>query len=179
MSSLVVGERDVSVGRRKRRVRREVASAEETRAVTWLLGLTVLGSALWIGAVHTRVMLGIAGLLLAIYGFAIWRGVVGRRLPGPAIGLAILGAYCLLQATPLPMQLLGPLAKGNFEIWSGLFEVLGERTPLALPLSLDPGASRLEAVRWTSYAVAFALSAGLGARERAVTGPFIVHFSAL
>jgi tetratricopeptide (TPR) repeat protein len=124
-------------------------------------------------------MLGVATLLLLTYAYAIWCGVADPRLPAPALVLALLAAYCLVQALPLPTWLLAPLAKGNIEVYRGLFEMLGERLPRVIPLSLDPGASRLEAVRWGAYAIAFALSSGLGARDRASTGAVIVHVSAL
>jgi len=172
MSTLALREGDTGLERRRRRrVRREVASPGATRTVAWSLAVVVVGSALCIGAVHASVMIVAAGALLAIYAIALWRGVVGRRLPGPAIGLALLSVLCLLQATPLPTALLGRIAKGNLEVWTGLLALLGERVPPALPVSLDPGASRLEAVRWSAYAVAFALSAALGALAGILIAP--------
>lgn len=168
-----------AVKQRRRRRSSVGHSTQSTPRVAWLLASVVLLAPQLVGALHVPVVIGVAASLTAIFVYAMWSGAISTRLPLPAVALALLAAYSLLQALPLPVQITEHLARANWDAYTRLFDAFGERAPRFLPLSLDPGASRIEAVKWSTYAIAFALAAGVGARGYARSGPVMVLVSAL
>lgn len=81
-----------------------------------------------------------------------------RRVPAPALILAGLAAYCLLQSIPLPLAWLTKLSPSAADVWQRSLLPLG-RTVTSGSLSLDPGASSLEAAKWAAYACILYVSA--------------------
>lgn len=165
--------------RRRRRTSTGTGSRISELVLVGVLGLGVLGSALGLGAAHPLATLMLATLILG--GAAYLIVFTGSRLAlsTPALLMAALGAFSIAQALPLPTRLLAVVAPANVEVWRGAFAVLKAPTPGWLPISLDPTATRLEALKWLAYALAFAMSAHLGARRRLDWGPLIVFGSAV
>ena len=145
----------VGVRRRKRRAK----PAEHQLAATAceaLLVITVFASVLAIGTVHMPVLLAIAALAFA-------GGALGllafRRPPTPAIVLAGLGVFSLLQAIPLPAHLVQHLSPATASIWLRCLQPLHEPPLTRFPLSLDPGASIAEGLKWFTYAAVYLMAA--------------------
>jgi tetratricopeptide (TPR) repeat protein len=168
--------------RRARRKRADADRPEESTtelAVRILLVVVVFGSALALGGVHPIPIFVIALLtaVATVLTFKItpaqrWRD----RLGGPArIGLA-LSVFTLVQAAPLPIALLRRLAPRNADVWSRSLAAFGEGGPAWATLSLDPGATLLETLKWLTYTGVFACSTAL-ARRRGRTWGVIVVFA--
>lgn len=144
----------------------------------WLLSASVLGSALALGGIPTEVLLVVAGGVVAALVAALLTRGVGHRLPAPAWVMTSLGFYSLLQSVPLPARLVAAIAPMNSEVWQGALS-LYKAGATALPVSLDAGASRVEALKWLTYAGAFSVAATLGARRRPEVGVGVVFLSAV
>jgi len=150
------------------------------RVSRWLLLCVIVVSVLALGSVAPDALLVTTALAtVSAAGCLIGRGFGKNALPAPAWLILSLTAYTILQATPLPATLVRLLAPANREIWDGAFEVLGEHSPTWLTLSLDPGASWLEACKGWLYACVFVVSATLGARRGAGFGATVLLGSAL
>lgn len=130
------------------------------RAALIGLGAAILGVTLLGGGVHTPILIG-ASLLLCAAAFAIWRPLVITRFAWVLLGLC---GVTFLQMVPLPIGLLGVLAPNTAYVWSRTGSVLDEPVHWA-PLSLAPGASLIEALKFASYALVAALSATLASRR--------------
>jgi tetratricopeptide (TPR) repeat protein len=163
--------------RRKSNLSRALASNGE-RIVAGLLIAVVVGSAQLLGAVHVPVLLGVAilGVSACVLCYRA-RLVPDWRVPRPALILIGLAAFSALQALPLPMGLLATIAPNNAEVWRGALTPFGEPGPSWAALSLDPGASLVEATKWLLYAAVFATAAALGSRRGAQWGARIVFVS--
>jgi len=157
-------------------------SVRSITPITALVALTVVGSALAIGAVHVRVVALLAPLAFVGAALALRReherhGSVSIALP--AAIAASLAAYCLLQALPLPMALLERLAPQNADVWARSLLPFGEPGPRFASLSLDPDSTLVEALKWSSYAAIFTAAAAVSARRGIATGLVTVFGSAL
>lgn len=124
------------------------------------LSAAILGVTLSGGGVHTPILIGVS-LLLCAAAFAVWRSLVITRFTWVLLGLC---GVTLLQVVPLPIGLLGALAPNTAYVWSRTGSVLDEPVRWA-PLSLAPGASLVEALKFASYALVAALSATLAMRR--------------
>ncbi|HYJ08183.1 MAG TPA: O-antigen ligase family protein, partial [Polyangiaceae bacterium] len=163
--------------RRKSSLSRALASNGE-RIVVALQTAVVIGSAQLLGAVHVPVLLGVAAVGLAACALCYRARLAPTwRVPRPALILAALAAYTLLQAVPLPASLLSRLAPANAEVWAGALAPFRESGPSWASLSLDPGASYVEALKWLLYAAVFATAAALGYRRGAHWGARLVFVS--
>ncbi len=143
---------------------------------TGLLVVLVAGSMLAIGAVHAKVLLAVAALAFA--------GALAVLLPGRAdvpkvawlvVGLAV---YSALQALPLPVGLVQTVAPANADVWLRGLALIGE-TPGFVSISLDPGASLFEAVKWLTYAAVIVLAAHVASRRGPLVAITIVWASAV
>lgn len=158
-----------TTGRRRRRRDRGAAAAAElarksvSLTVFGLLGLSVVGSVLAAGTVHVSVLLVIAPLALAAGVFA-WLRDPDAVVPAPALLLLALAGYSALQAAPLPLGVVRWLHPEGAAIWEQTFATLGVSPSLA-SLSLDPGASLVEALKWSCYGSVFAAAAYLGRKR--------------
>ncbi|HEY5374119.1 MAG TPA: O-antigen ligase family protein, partial [Polyangiaceae bacterium] len=141
------------------------------------LGCIVCLSALMLGGAHIAVVLaGTTGIVLC-GALALSSGAL-RRIPAPAIVLAALGVYSLVQTVPLPVSVLHRLSPGAADTWQRSLLPFGERVARG-SVSLDPGASSVEAAKWLSYAIAFSLAAAFGRRRGKAPAIALVFGSAL
>lgn len=159
-------------GRRRERKRREPSrsrwvSPRADLAIGVLLALVVIGSVLALGAVHLPVLLAVSALALGAACIAL-RG--GGRWPLPALVCAVLAAYTALQATPLPVRLVSFVAPLNAEIWTRALVLLRETRPTWIAVSLDPGATWIEALKWATYALVFVAATAFAQRRGALWG---------
>src|SRR5688572_28729937 len=114
------------------------------------LALVTAGSVLAVGAVPPDVLLvcGAISLLVAVGSTFLEQP---RCSPLPVALLLGLAAYSALQAVPLPIGWLRVLSPAAADVWSRALLPLGETVSTGT-LSLDPGASVSEALKWASYA---------------------------
>jgi hypothetical protein len=79
---------------------------------------------------------------------------------------------------PMPLAWLERIAPNTADIWARSLLPLGEAAPRFASLSLDPGASVVEALKWLMYAAVFTAAAGLASRRGKTIGVAIVFVSA-
>jgi hypothetical protein len=144
------------------------------RAGGALLAVAVAGSALAFGAQHTVPLLVAA---LAAAGAAIL--LVPARVPPAGWLLIGLSIYCFIQLLPLPFALLEWLSPAAANVWRGALVDLGPATPRFAPLSVDPSATALEALKWSGYACALNAAAGWRARHRSLALALLVFGAGL
>src|SRR6266540_1287701 len=123
------------------------------------LGAIVVGSALAVGTVHYEVLLWVAGFAVVSTSIVLLlaRSQV-RRLQPPALLLLALAAWSALQALPIPIAALSKIAPHNADVWARALRPFGE-SPLRFgSISLDPGASLVEGLKWFTYAMVFTLA---------------------
>ncbi|MBI4706275.1 MAG: lipid A core--O-antigen ligase [Deltaproteobacteria bacterium] len=147
-----------------------------------LLPVITVGSLLAIGAVHPPVMLvlGATGILALCLALAARLGP--RRaspVTSPVAVLLALAGFCFLQQVPLPLGWLEVLGPANADVWSRALLPLGESVAGPVPLSLDPGATRMEVLRWLTYGGAFAAASVVASRRGAPWGVGLVFMAAL
>lgn len=144
------------------------------------LGLTVVGSMLAVGSVHPPWVIAFAAIAIATGTLAIVLGAIrARDLPPPAAILAALAGYTALQCTPLPVTWTAALSPHAAEVWLRAAAPLGDAPPAWAPLSIEPGATALEALKWLSYAAVFTAAARLASRRGPSLGLGLVFASAV
>ncbi len=155
-----------SVRQRARKRRRRTdpnAKIEATEPICEItLVIVVIGSALAIGTVHVQVLLGVAALALFGGGIAL---MAARELPKPALVLVAFAAFSALQAVPLPAWLANLLSPGTAQIWAHSMSTFGQPDLRSFPISLDPGASIAEALKWLTYAAVYLVATRVRARR--------------
>lgn len=130
----------------------------------------LVGSACAIGTVHVEILLTVSAIAFAGLLLALSRGQ-WFFIPATWIALCLSG-YTLLQIIPLPISLLRHIAPTNADIWERAVLPFGD-SPLGYGrISIDPGASALEALKWFTYAVVFSLAAFAGHKRGR---NFVVH----
>ncbi len=149
--------------RRNRTGSGEALGARTSTGVFALLGITVLASVIAAGTVHVEVLLAVAPFALAA-GVMTWFREPNGRVPKPAWVLFALSGYSAFQSLPLPIQLLRSLHPAGAAIWTETFATLGQPLVWA-SLSLDPGASLVEALKWCCYGCAFVAAACVGRKR--------------
>lgn len=107
------------------------------------------------------------------------RAVPHRRIPTPAWLLVSAAVYSILQAVPLPFEWLTQIAPANADTWGRALKPLGLGPPERSSLSLDPGASLVEALKYWTYAAVFVAAAAAGARRGARYGGVVLWASGL
>ncbi|HEY3233318.1 MAG TPA: O-antigen ligase family protein, partial [Polyangiaceae bacterium] len=135
------------------------------RLLVLSLALLVIGSVMAAGSVHVWSLIAVATLAHASAVVALWR----RRTPlgslSPIAWLILgLAAYSAFQAVPFPMRWVARVAPESADIWARALRPLEQGAPQFIPLSLDPGASLLEALKWTTYAAILVIAAMIGKR---------------
>ena len=146
-----------SVGVRRRKYRAKLTHNDLTATCCEaLLVITVLASVLAIGTVHVQVLFAISALAIVGGGLGM---LAFRRPPTPAIVLAALGLFSLLQAIPLPAHWAVHLSPATAAIWRRCLEPLHEAPLTRFPISLDGGASVAEALKWFTYAAVYVMAA--------------------
>ena len=148
---------------------------------TGMLALVVAGSLLAIGCVHFFPLLAVATLTFAtaletLRRTRAWQAPI--VVPLPALVCFALAGYTLLQACPLPMAWLRSVAPSTADVWDRCLLPFGEPGPRWASLSLDPGASVVEALKLGVYGAVFAVAAALSSRRDASLGIATVFLSA-
>ena len=138
----------------------------------------VVGSALAIGSVHLSVLLVVAALvaITPFLGPRRRRGSEGT-MPTPAWVAALLAGYSLLQTVPLPVSLLAVVAPANADAW--IHALPHAELVRWAPLSLDPGASTVEALKFAIYAGVFVAAFRIAENKGGSVVMSIVFFSAV
>ncbi len=142
-----------------------------------LIGTTAAWSVLAVGGALPGPCLvtGVLAALAALVAAAVQPGSRAASF-GPAIGLAALASLCLLQTVPLPLSWLQSLSPTAADVWGRSLLAMGGEVHHA-PVSLDPGATTLEAVKFGSYGAIFVASAVLARIRGAAVGILIVFAS--
>jgi len=133
-----------------------------------LLGLNVFISVMAIGGVHLPVMVVIAILSTCACSISIYqRREHDRVLPitWPAILLWALSAWSIFQLVPLPLSALASFAPSNADVWQRALTPLGEPPISWAPISLDPSATIVEALRWWTYGALFTTATAVSSRR--------------
>lgn len=147
-----------------------------------LVAIVVVGSALGLGAVHVAVVSLLAPL--AFVAFALskrneLRRNEGRTIVWPAWIALGLGAYTLLQAVPIPFAWLERIAPANADVWGRALLPFGVAAPPFASISMDPGATLVEALKWVSYAALLSAAVSVSRRWGAALGAALMFVSAL
>ena len=125
----------------------------------WLgLGLAILVSALAVGSIHTATLCVVTAILAVTLTLAWWSSEPTRMRPAATLLLLAgmgLTAYTAIQCVPLPIAWLGVLAPRNADVWSRALAPLHERGPAWAPISVDPSATQVEALKGIAYLLAF------------------------
>lgn len=121
------------------------------RVLPWWLALWLLAAVLAIGSapywIATWTLGG--GVLSALLVF----GRLARGWSWLSTLLLALAIYSALQVVPLPVRWLDSIAPHSAEYWRALERVSGKAgAPSWGSLSLDPGATALEVLKWSAYA---------------------------
>ncbi len=133
------------------------------------IGLTLSG-----GGVHLEVLL-LASPLILIGSLLLSRANREVVVPVPALILAGLSGYTLLQLVPLPLSWLSRLSPEAADVWDRALHPLAEKLTWG-SLSLDPGATALEALKYFVYANALFVGHRVTVRygqEVAAAAPFV------
>ncbi|WP_438024430.1 O-antigen ligase family protein [Sorangium sp. So ce233] len=161
------GERRRSMGAAARSRPARAAPLAE-RAIPWLLAAAIAGSVLAIGAVHTPTLALVSSITAVAAALSLRASALADRESHlrslPMLTLLGLAAYTLLQAAPLPLSWLEHLSPASADVWSRALMPLGEAPPRYASISLDPGATLVEATKWLTYAGVFVTAAFVGAR---------------
>lgn len=147
----------------------------------WLgLGLLVVGSLLAVGTVHPPwiLLFSASALTLGAYCLAQVGGDI-RRVPPPAWILVGLAAFTTLQAVPLPLDWVCWLSPHTGDVWQRSVTPLGLPPPAWASLSIDPGATLTEALKWLAYAAVFSVAALLARRQGTSPGALLVFAAAV
>ncbi|MFC1641095.1 O-antigen ligase family protein [Myxococcota bacterium] len=142
--------------------------------------MSVFGSVLAVGAVHVPVIVALAPVALLAAVMALWwdRPTVSA-IPPPALVLVFLAAWSALQALPLPAHWVARISPGQAEVWAGALKPFGEVPPAWIPISIEPGASLVEALKWLSYAAVFIAAAYVGRVQGRRVGVTVVFAAAV
>lgn len=150
--------------------------------VAGLLAFVVIVSALAIGTVHVQTLVLLAPLAFVAAALGILHDLKRRGATAialPATIATILAFITLLQVVPLPAAWVAKIAPANADIWARSLLPFGEDGPRFVSLSLDPGASLVEALKWSSYAAVVTASATVSARYGATVGIGMMFVSAV
>ena len=160
-------------------LRRLRALRRAPKATELALAVIVVASVLAVGSVHLPVLVAVAALC-ALAAALVWT-THPERPPGarslPLIVLVALSLYTALQAVPLPARWVGQLAPEAANVWRRSLLPFGGDAPRWTPVSLDPGASVVEAMKWFSYAAVFFVASRIAARRGAAWGVGVVFLA--
>ena len=151
-----------STQRRRRRPQRRRRVDRWDSFCEVLLVVVVIGSVLAIGSVHIQALLVVSAL--ALIGASLELMSV-RRMPWPAVILAALGLFSALQAAPLPASWVHGVSPATADVWLRSLIPFGEPALGYFPLSIDPGASIAEALKWLTYAAVYIMATRMRARR--------------
>ncbi|NUP07103.1 MAG: hypothetical protein HOW73_13695 [Polyangiaceae bacterium] len=141
------------------------------------LSLTTAGSVLAVGSVPPVCLFIFGTLALAVGVYATFTSKP-RCSPMPALALLMLGVYSALQAVPMPLSWLSALSPAAADVWSRALLPFGETVSMG-SLSVDPGASISESLKWAAYAAVWYASSAASSRIGAAKVQLIVFGSAV
>jgi hypothetical protein len=180
--------------RRQRARRRETPGEGRSYAAvaepvsTFLFVSSVIGSVLAIGTVHTSTLLVVAAAAFGAVALMLYSRAAAPAAPVaagpislslPLVTCLALVAYTLLQAVPLPIGVLRTIAPANADVWERVLMPFAEAPLRWASISLDPGASVVEALKWSVYAAVFAVAAAVSSRRGSSFGLALVFASAV
>jgi tetratricopeptide (TPR) repeat protein len=140
--------------------------SRSTVLLTTLLALLVPASLLAVGTVHVTTLLYVAPIALAAGALALFVEDRPTRLTTlPPLICFALSLYSFIQSVPMPQHVLRSLSPVALQTWVDAYNLVKEPATRWASISVDPGASRVEALKWLSYAAVFLAAARL-ARER-------------
>ena len=169
----------------RRAIRREERQTRQETVDNWLVGLLVaivVGSVLAIGSAHTRTLLVVSfvSVVAAVLAMQMHRMRTGSwPVTLPVFGVFLLTLWTALQALPLPAGLVSVLAPHNADTWKHALDPIGGSGPSWHPISLDPGATWVEALKGITYTSVLLLSSVVGFRKSSSIGVGTVFVSAL
>jgi tetratricopeptide (TPR) repeat protein len=141
--------------------------------------VAVIGSALGLGGLHWAVLVICAALAVTAAVLVLEVVPAPRAVLAPPIFLLGLAAFTALQCVPLPAGLVALLSPSSADVWARALIPFGEAAPAWVTLSLDPGATVVEVVRWTTYASLLLSAIVAGARRGPTWGATTLFYSAL
>lgn len=162
---------------RSGRVAGTLSAVSSDQVLLVLVAGSVVVSVLAMGGARVDWLLWSAILPIAAALFGVWHWPA--KLPAVALGLLALSAYSALQAVPLSRTLVATLSPTAAQTWQAAYEAAGEPTPTWLTVSLDPGASIVEAFKWMLYAGTFVAAAAYARRQGPARIALVVFLSAL
>lgn len=118
-----------------------------------ILGGGVLAMGLGLGGAHPVAFFSVVPVLLAGV-LLVFRATAPDRAPTPTRIALFLSAFSLLQSAPLPLGALSRLSPSAASVWERALHPFGEKVSSGA-LSLDPGASLREALKWALYGLVF------------------------
>ena len=137
------------------------------RVPGWLLACAMAGAALGVGAVHAAVLCAVAGVLVVASLFAASDFPRGLARPEATVllvtSMTLTGAT-VLQCVPMPSWALAVLSPHAADVWSRALAPLHEPGPAWAPISVDPQATRVEALKGCVYVIAFFVAVGVARR---------------
>jgi len=140
-----------------------------------LLAAATAASGLALAGAHTYALLAIVPICWA--GAAM--SLAGTRSFPLASQIALaLAMWTLVQAGPQPLWLLGILSPKAADVWGRALYPFGDTLSVGA-LSLDPGASLREALKWATYGVTFAGAKAASERYGRHACVLVVFLSAL
>ena len=138
-----------------------------------LLALAILGSAMALGAVDVPVLVPLAALVAGVAVLAVARGgtdrIANRRSKVVTSTLPVLFGWTVLQCIPLPIGVVRVLSPTAADVWSRSVEPLHQSVPGWVTLSVDPSATKVEALKLALYLAAFVASALVTGRRTGTT----------
>ncbi len=142
--------------------------------------MAVPASVLALGSVHLPALLVVSLLGFGAAAFA-WGVGAGMRVrdhaSAPLLALLALAAYTMVQAIPVPAAWVGAVAPAATDVWQRSLQPFGAPGPGWHSLSLDPGASVVEALKWLTYASVFFAASRVAARRGAAWGVSVVFWT--
>ena len=147
-----------------------------------LFVVVVAGSLLAIGSVHVPVLIGVSVLavgcgILAMYAHSARTGTWPIGIP--AVGIAGMTLWTMVQVIPLPSRLLARIAEKNADVWAYALSPLGEAGPRWVTISLAPGATWVEALKGLTYFGVVVAATSIASRRGAAFGVATVFLSGL
>lgn len=134
-----------------------------TGSARTLLGLVfvwLFGSALALGCAPYWLAFAVLGLIVFSASFVF--GELRRGWSSLSTVLLGLALFSGVQVIPMPLPLLGPVSPAAASYWSDAARIPGLSGPIRYgSLSLDPGATALEVLKWSTYAIVSAAAGRL------------------
>lgn len=141
---------------RRKRTRRSRVRPLASALLEGYLALLLAASVLAIGSVHVPSMLVISAM--AALGLAAFmRGSETPLETGPALLALSMAGWCLLQAIPLPIYWVEVLSPSHAHVYHHALAPLPGTA--AASLTFDRGATLVEGLKWSLYAIMFLLGA--------------------